>query len=237
MHNMRGAVAFQEAAAIGAVAVGAVAVGAAVVMSSQPQQPPRPHAPTVMYTQPVYMQQAGRHVPPQPVPLWQGWLIKQAVSAPALFKTWKRRWLVVWPDRVTWHAQPNPHSQPNSWMQLRVDANLATSSMRPLELALVCMGKELILRAEDTPQLQTLHAALEAALLALRSPHAPANGTAACSVATAVPMAVPTAVPMAVPMAMPDAPATVSTGTPVAVVTEPPAIPPATPSGLYPTLT
>ena len=37
--------------------------------------------------------------------LHEGWLFKRAVSA-TIYKNWKRRWLVVWPDRIEWRDAP-----------------------------------------------------------------------------------------------------------------------------------
>ena len=81
-------------AAIGAAGMGAAyAVGAAST-----------HAPAV-----VTVVQSPMPAPPQPRChegcLHEGWLFKRAVSA-TIYKNWKRRWLVVWPDRIEWRDAP-----------------------------------------------------------------------------------------------------------------------------------
>ena len=88
-------------AAIGAAVGigGAAGMGAAYAVGAAST-----HAPAV-----VTVVQSPMPAPPQPRChegcLHEGWLFKRAVSA-TIYKNWKRRWLVVWPDRIEWRDAP-----------------------------------------------------------------------------------------------------------------------------------
>ena len=78
---------------------GAAGMGAAYAVGAAST-----HAPAV-----VTVVQSPMPAPPQPRChegcLHEGWLFKRAVSA-TIYKNWKRRWLVVWPDRIEWRDAP-----------------------------------------------------------------------------------------------------------------------------------
>jgi hypothetical protein len=69
------------------------------------------HGPSVTVVQSPMAAPTAYATPAPPQPrchegcLHEGWLFKRAVSA-TIYKNWKRRWLVVWPDRIEWRDAP-----------------------------------------------------------------------------------------------------------------------------------
>jgi len=134
----------------------------APVAYAQPAVQPVAYA--QLAVQPIaYAQPAASPAAPV-VPLLEGWLTKQAVSA-TVFKNWRRRWIVLRPHRIEWHRERG-HSPPAGEMRICGATSLRMSDARPHSIALSFGGRELLLQAEHAAEMQRWYDALASAISA-----------------------------------------------------------------------
>ena len=88
-------------------------------------------------------------------PLKRGWLEKHSVSAPSLFKNWRRRHIALWPHSILWHRQEDGppagelRLEPGTKVQRDGDrsAGSAAAQFAPgSTLRIACAGRVLLLR-------------------------------------------------------------------------------------------
>ena len=106
--------------------------------------------------------------------LYEGFLIKSSVSAPAWLKNWRRRWVVIDNGRVRWFdapfalgaaSKPEPRAKGEP-LRLDEDSRLESSDARPFALKVVAAacGRELVLQASNSAEYLALWSALQAAM-------------------------------------------------------------------------
>ncbi len=155
---------------------------------------------------------------PQSAPLAEGWLIKQAVSASAWWKNWRRRWLALYPDHLEWREHPSAPA--SGAIPIGASTLLAASNAREHTFSVSYAGRELLLQASSEMERRGWYDSVERAISNQRGVALAPRPTVASQTATAVPVSVDTQ-PCAQPAATP----------PVAVARE------AACPGLYPTAT
>ena len=115
-------------------------------------------------------------------PVKQGWLEKRAVSA-RYVKNYRRRLLVLWPDRVCWHRS-RAEEAPAGELPLQRDTVVAM--MEPGVLSVRSDGRTLVLRSRDPEEMRQwltcFRACLSALVEAAQAPAALAPGTPAPAV-------------------------------------------------------
>ena len=93
-------------------------------------------------------------------PIKQGWLEKRSVSAPSMFKNWRRRRLVLWSDRIHWHRGEEGRAAgelrfgPGTTVLQKGDADAEAWST----LSVACAGRVLVLRGTALEVRMTLSA-------------------------------------------------------------------------------
>ena len=118
--------------------------------------------------------------------LHEGWLFKRAVSA-TLYKNWKRRWLVVWPDRIEWRDAPGA---PVKGAILLDEAARLTPSAG-LYMVVQRGEAELMLRTSCAMDLQVWWDAIAEALRGTAvHPHRPGDVVVGAPIVTAEPVVV-----------------------------------------------
>ena len=121
-------------------------------------------------------------------PVKQGWLEKRAVSA-RLVKNYRRRLLVLWPDRVCWH-QDSAQEAPAGELPLRQDSTVI-ALLEPTVLSVSSDGRTLVLRSSDAAELHQWYVAFQSLSGAIAVPSSPSPD--AVSGAVAVPPSSPAA--------------------------------------------
>jgi len=101
----------------------------------------------------------------------EGWLTKQAVSA-TFFKNWRRRWITLTPQCITWHRTGPPLTTPPAGsLEIKLGTHLAFSDARRHCIAVRTGTRELLLEARDAREMQRWYDALNEAVSAVpRSP-------------------------------------------------------------------
>jgi hypothetical protein len=91
---------------------------------------------------------------PQPRNLMEGWLTKQAVSA-TYFKNWRRRWITLTPQCITWHRAGPPFTAPPAGsLEIMQGTHLAFSDARRHCISIRTGTRELLLEARDAREMQ-----------------------------------------------------------------------------------
>lgn len=159
-HHHRG-IGVGEAMAITAGA----AVVAGAVASAVRQQPHYGH-PAMARSNYVVLPVAEPHVvaysQPRQQVLIEGWLTKQAVSASAMWKNWKRRWITVEPDLVLWRSARFDPAR--GTMPINARTQITRTTARPHCLSVVSQGRELLLEAQNANELQLWWNAISGAI-------------------------------------------------------------------------
>ena len=107
----------------GAVLAGAAVVAAGAAVATAAAAGPGRASMTTVPVAPVYVSRpASAPVVSAPVVLMQGWLVKQAVSAPSLLKNWKRRFVSLLANRIEWRRSPNEPPAGSSCSLLPADS-------------------------------------------------------------------------------------------------------------------
>ena len=95
-------------------------------------------------------------------PIKVGWLIKRAVSASALLKNWRPRWIVLWPSHIEWSVAAARQCPRHATKALTSATEVGLSHQRELCMCVKIGGRELLLQAstdEERARLTTRGAA------------------------------------------------------------------------------
>jgi len=94
-----------------------------------------------------------RHFAASAEPLLSGWLTKRAVSA-VLLKNWRRRWIVLWPQRIEWHREPDPAGPALGELRISAATQLRKSDAWPHCLVVRHCSRELHIQASSAEEAQ-----------------------------------------------------------------------------------
>ena len=107
----------------------------------------------------------------------EGWLRKRGVSG--VLHTWRRRYIVLTPERIAWHRSDDKPLQPAGWLSFDGAARPHARAVpqQPLHLEVIVGDARLVLETQSTAQVAhaapTLgsHTPPLAPHLSRRSPH------------------------------------------------------------------
>ena len=150
----------------GGLIAGAAAVAAGAALATAVSSGPSHASVSTVPIAPVYMSRPTSAPVAGAAPvLMQGWLVKQAVSAPSLLKNWKRRFVSLLSNRIEWRRSPN--EPPAGSLPLAPTTLVAVPQEWTNCVSVCTRGTSLVLQCASSDEARAWMDSLQAAVLAL----------------------------------------------------------------------